>query len=163
MTASLRRGTCLMQLQLQWRRNSPVSATSEPRRWRRWTAPDPTLQGTHCTATACTSQHMKTFSTFATQTSTSLRIKLLRWYLHCKWRHPGHLLTWFTFQLVLLTNYTSFTCLLLFYIFSLCAFYFALCALCKVQQKTPDLSSRSCTLPTLEHSGCGGGHTYLLT
>ena len=57
------------------------------------------------------------------------------WYLHCKWRHPGHLLPWFTFQLTLLTNYTSFICFL-FYIFSLCAFYFALCALCNKRHLT---------------------------
>ena len=79
---------------------------------------------------------MKTFSTFATQTSTSLRIKLLRWYLHCKWRHPGHLLPWFTFQLVLLTNYTSFICFFYSISFSLCAFYFALCALCNKRHLT---------------------------
>ena len=46
------------------------------------------------------------------------------------------------------------------YFFTLC---FLLCTLRPLQQKRPDLSSRSCTLPTLEHSGCGGGHTCLLS
>ena len=123
-----------MQLQLQWRRNSPVSATSEPLCWRRWKAPDPTLQLTHCTATSCISHHI------IWKQSTPLQLKLLRWYLYywsiCNWGHPGHLLPWFTFQLVLLTNYTSFICFFYSISFSLCAFYFALCALCNKRHLT---------------------------
>ena len=57
--SEVRRGTCLMQLQLQWRRNSPVSATVNGS----W--PHITRNTLHA---HCTSQHMKTLSTFATQT-----------------------------------------------------------------------------------------------